>query len=181
MNGDSPTSLAARRFERVVGPWLPEMRRLATHLTGSAEQAEDLVQDLVVRLYPRLDQVARLERPRPWLARVLYRLFVDEWRRRRSGPALAPEAEVDDQPATGDVPDEAFERALTRNRLQAALDRLPEAQREAVILHDVEGYGLAEIGEITGVAEGTLKSRLHRARMRLRALLIEGTEGPGDT
>lgn len=164
-------SLEAKRFERLVEPWRADLRRLALRLTGNGDDADDLLQDLMVRLRPRLDEVAALDRPRPWLARVLYRLFIDDWRRRQAGPERDDEADVDAQPGAGDLPDEAFERALTRERLQAALDRLPAEQREVVLLYDVEGYRLAEIAEITETPTGTLKSRLHRARSALRAQL----------
>lgn len=162
-------SLQAKRFERAVGPDMDHLRRLAIRLTGNTDDAEDLLQDLMLRLQPRMDEVVALERPRPWLARVLYRLFVDEWRRRRSAPGIDDSADPDDA-VSGEVhPDEAFEQGLTRSRLQRALDRLPAFQRELVIMHDVEGYTLVEVAEITATPTGTLKSRLHRARTALRA------------
>lgn len=160
-----------KRFERAVGPWMEDLRRLAMRLTGSVDDTEDLLQDLWIRLQPRLDEVEELDHPRPWLARVLYRMFVDRWRRDQAGPVRDEGVDLDDAVATGDLPDEAFERGMRRDRLQAALDGLPSFQRELVILHDVEGYTLTEISEITGTPTGTLKSRLHRARNSLRILL----------
>lgn len=165
-------SLQAKRFERAIRPWLDDLWRLAIRLTGSADDAEDLLQDLMLRLQPRMDEVAALDQPRPWLARVLYRMFVDQWRRRRNAPDRGDDSEVDEYPGVEDAPDTAFERALTRERLQRALDRLPDFQREVVLLHDVEGYTLTEIGTITDTPSGTLKSRLHRARAALRADLL---------
>lgn len=162
-------SLQTKRFERAVGPDMDHLRRLATRLTGSPDDAEDLLQDLMLRLQPRMEEVVLLEKPRPWLSRVLYRLFVDEWRRRRSGPGIDGGVDPDDA-ATDDLdPENAFEQGLTRARLQVALDRLPAFQRELVIMHDVEGYTLVEVAEITSTPTGTLKSRLHRARSALRA------------
>ncbi|MDX1610111.1 MAG: RNA polymerase sigma factor [Halofilum sp. (in: g-proteobacteria)] len=166
-------SLQAKRFERSIRPWLDDLRRLAIRLTGSPDDAEDLLQDLLLRLHPRMEEVAALDQPRPWLARVLYRMFVDQWRRRRSGPELDHDAAVDEQAGLEDAPDAVFERGLTRQRLQAALDRLPAFQREIVLLHDVEGYTLTEVCTITDVPTGTLKSRLHRARLALRADLLQ--------
>lgn len=171
-------SLAHKRFQRHVEPWLPELRRLALRLTGSADDADDLLGDLVERLYPRIDEIARLDRPKPWLTRVLYRLFVDRWRRSHSGFDVDPDAVPEDWPSADDLPETELERQLTRQRLQTALDRLSPVHRELVILYDVEGYSLGEIAEITDTATGTLKSRLHRARRRLREILADGTE-PG--
>lgn len=166
-------SLQQKRFERAVKPYLKDLRRLALRFTGNDDDADDLLQELATRLQGRLDEVAQLEQPRPWLARALYRLFVDQWRRQRARPESDDEADIDAQPTPTDAPDEVFERSLTRERLQAALDALPAFQRELVILHDVEGYTLPEISTITGSPLGTLKSRLHRARTSLREYLLE--------
>ncbi|MDZ7828729.1 MAG: RNA polymerase sigma factor [Halofilum sp. (in: g-proteobacteria)] len=176
-------SLQVRRFEKVIRPWLNDLRRLAIRLTGSTDDADDLLQELMLRLQPRMHEVAALDQPRPWLARVLYRLFVDQWRRRRNAPDVDDESDVDRQPSHADLPDTVFERALTRERLQSALDDLPAFQRELVILHDVEGYTLAEVATMTGTPTGTLKSRLHRARAALRETLVgfdDGTFSRGD-
>ncbi len=162
-------SLQEKRFERAIGPDMDHLRRLAIRLTGSTDDAEDLLQDLMLRIQPRMDEVVALERPRPWLSRVLYRLFVDEWRRRRSGPDIDGAVEPDDAVSGEAHPEDAFERGLTRTRLQNALDRLPAFHRELVLMHDVEGYTLVEVAEITETPTGTLKSRLHRARAALRA------------
>lgn len=162
-------SLQAKRFERAIGRELDHLRRLAIRLTGSRADAEDLLQDLMLRLQPRMGEVVALEKPRPWLSRVLYRLFVDDWRRRRSAPEIDASVEPDDGAGDEVQPEDAFERGLTRARLQSALDRLPAFQREIIIMHDVEGYTLVEVAEITGTPTGTLKSRLHRARGTMRA------------
>jgi len=162
-------SLQAKRFERAIAPSMDHLRRLAIRLTGSTADAEDLLQDLMLRLHPRMDEVVALEKQRPWLSRVLYRLFVDEWRRRRSAPEIDASVEPDDGAGNEALPEDAFERGLTRARLQNALDRLPAFQREIVIMHDVEGYTLVEVAEITDTPTGTLKSRLHRARATMRA------------
>ena len=171
----SVSGLQARQFERLLQLHWQSLRRLAIRLTGNPEDAEDLLQDLVERVTPRMGEVIGLDAPRPWLARVLYRLFVDRWRRGEAAPNTDTEADVEAQPDHRDLPEAAFDRALTLDRLQAALDRLSPALREAVILHDVEGYKLTEIGTIVGVPTGTLKSRLHRGRARLRELLVDGT------
>jgi len=174
-------SLAHKRFQNHIEPWLPDLRRLAIRLTGNRDDADDLLGDLIERLYPRLDEIEQLDRPKPWLTRVLYRLFVDRWRRAHSGFEIDPEALPEEHASADALPETDFDRQLTRERLQAALDCLPAQHREVVILYDVEGYSLGEIGEITDTAIGTLKSRLHRARVRLREHLADGTERDGDS
>ena len=177
----SVSGLQARQFEKLLQLHWESLRRLAIRLTGDPEDAEDLLQDLVERVTPRMGEVIRLDSPRPWLARVLYRLFIDRWRRSQAAPANDADADVEAQADHRDLPEAAFERALTLDRLQAALDRLSPPLREVVILHDVEGYKLTEIQTIVGAPTGTLKSRLHRGRARLRELLVDGTFSRSDS
>lgn len=177
----------AAEFERVLRPLIPVLFRHAFRWTGARDQAEDLVQELLVRLYPRLDELAALDRVEPWALRVMYRIFVDQLRRSRNSP-VRPLHEFAGTPAEasddglGQFPDDApqppelAERALTSRRLAAAWAELNDDQRAVVAMHDIEGYRLEEIAEIFGTPVGTLKSRLHRARNRLRELL--GDEEP---
>lgn len=170
-----------RRFERLLSRHWDSLRRMAIRLTGDPDAGDDLLQDLVERATPHRDELLGLDNPRAWLARVLYRLFVDQWRHARAGPDVDPDAEVDTQPAADerDIPDAEFDRALTRERLQAALEQLSPGMRDVVLLHDLEGYTLVEIAGIVETPVGTLKSRLHRGRARLRGLLVDGTfSGP---
>lgn len=176
----------ASDFERVMRAHLPSLYRLAFRLTGSETDAEDLLQDLLLRLHSRATELTALDRPGPWLARVLYRLYVDGYRRERLRPNPAADYRSgnpgdEDDPVTSaeagpeSDPEKLAERAHDTARLQRALDALPEEQRTVVLMHDVEGYRLTELSELTDVPVGTLKSRLHRARRSLRDLLTEGT------
>jgi RNA polymerase sigma-70 factor (ECF subfamily) len=147
--------------------------RAGYRLTRSAADAEDLVQEVCVRAYPRLAEIERLEQPRGWLLRVLYRLFVDQRRRydRKHVRAIDENEEfVSAEPG----PAEEADRALDRWRVEDAWRYLNQEQRVLLALHDVEGYTLVEIHSLTGLKEGTIKSRLHRARVRLGRLLQRG-------
>lgn len=168
----------------VLRPHVAELYRLAYRLTGSETDSEDLLQDLVVKLHGRADEIASLDKPGIWLARVLYRQYVDGYRRaaRRPMPASELGDDTDDDPVAGVVehesrqPEHLTERHLEADRLQAALDRLNADQRDVVVLHDVEGYRLTELEALLSLPVGTLKSRLHRGRRQLRVLLVDGTE-----
>lgn len=168
-------------FEAAVAPYVERLHRLAWRLTGhSPEEAEELLQELLLRLY-RDGGFQDREDPGSWLNRVLYNLWVD--RLRRQGARVPFEDVALDDDALGvelpgrtdSEPGELTERALTAERIVAALDQLPQAQRLAIVLHDAEGYTLPEIAEMTGVTTGTLKSRLSRARASLRSILSRGT------
>ena len=78
---------------------------------------------------------------------------------------------LDDEPALPDAPARASPSAVTKMDLERAMAQLPEGCRTAFVLHDVQGLEHREVGEIMGIAEGTSKSQVHKARLRLRALL----------
>lgn len=168
---------AAAEFERLLRPHVPALYRAAYRWVGSVEHAEDLVQDVLVKLYPRLAELRALDRVRPWVMRVMYRLFIDQLRRERHSPMQFGADEAEDagledgylDPGAG--PQELTERQLTQERILAVWPRLGEDHRVVLSLHDIEDYSLPELAEMLDVPIGTLKSRLHRARARLRELL----------
>lgn len=182
MPPSSPPSPAARAFAALLEPLIPVLYRHAVRWTAAQDQAEDLVQELLVRLYPRMDEVAALDRVQPWALKVMYRIFVDQHRREANSPVRSLDylpgagVETSDPPLDRCVsddphPPELVERELTGERLAMAWSRLGADQRVVVAMHDIEGYGLAELAVLLDVPVGTLKSRLHRARARLRELL----------
>ena len=163
-----------KQFEQLLQPHLHRLYKLAYRFTGQRADAEDLVQDVVVKLYPRLQEIQKIEQLGPWLARVLYRHFVDQLRSKRRSPlhlVNKDESILDEHKDEIPDPAENVEAVLLQNRLQDALNQLNEDQHAVMILHDVEGYTLNEIHGMFDVSIGTLKSRLNRARSRLRELL----------
>jgi len=173
------TRTNASEFELLVMPHLPGLYRLAYRFTGKREDAEDLVQDLLVKVYPRRHELDGGGQVRAWLAKVLYRMFVDQWRGRQVTPVyLVHDVEsgaegdpLDKVAAEQDSLDHSVFCTQRQRYLLAALERLSEDHRAILILHDVEGYCLSELEPILELPLGTLKSRLHRARANLRAVL----------
>jgi len=169
----------AAEFERLMREHVAPLYRAAYRWTGAVDRAEDLVQQLLVRLYPRLAELRELDRLRPWALRVMYRIFVDGIRRERASPVqfgaetAADEATGEDEPwlDPGPGPAELAEQELTQERLVRAWERLGQDHRVVLSLHDIEDYSLPELSQIMDIPLGTLKSRLHRARARLRELL----------
>ena len=152
------------RFTTLIRQHYQALYRAAYRLTRSVVDAEDLVQEVCVRAYPRLGEVEQLEHPRGWLLRVLYRLFVDLRRRykRKNVRAIDEEEEfASSEPS----PAEEADRALDRGRIEDAWQHLSQEQRLLLAMHDVEGYSLATSSTLTGLKDGTIKSRLHRARV----------------
>lgn len=167
----------AARYEALVRPHLDRLYRYARQLTQDEVRAEDLVQALLLKLYPRLDELEALDKPGPWMARALHNLFIDELRAGQRNPVELVEAYDEDFEAwpapLAAAPDAVVERMLDGERLSAALAQLSPEHRAVVAWHDIEGYTLEELSRTHGIPLGTLKSRLHRARAHLRRLLAE--------
>lgn len=177
----------ARRFEKCVRPHLSSLYRFAYRLTGQRDDAEDLVQDVLVKLYPRADEVLTLERPGPWLRKVLYRQFVDDRRRDSRAPFIRRELGEDNesydrlmQLVEGGVrPDFALEGDQLRRVMREILDSLPAEQSALLLLHDVDGWRQEDIAMVMDIAVGTVKSRLHRCRLALRERMAQQLEPSG--
>lgn len=162
---------ATARFAAIVEPHYEVLYRVAYRLSRSAHDAEDLAQEVCVRAYARLDELELLEQPRGWLLRVLYRLFVDTVRRYERKHVGSIDDVATELVSEEPTPIEEVELYLTRRRLDSAWKHLDSEQQALLVLHEIEGHTLGELVELTGLKEGTLKSRLHRARVRLGKLL----------
>ena len=167
----------ARLFEQLLQPHMSRLFRFAYRLTHSRPEAEDLFQDVLTKLYSRLEELSALRDPAPGLNRVLYNHFIDNQRRY----ARRRLVDVDEGQLAGQsiesLPDPAGDADPGRlDALEKALGQLSDKHRTVVLLHDAEGYKLEEIQGFTGMPLGTVKSRLHRARARLREILdADGT------
>jgi len=168
-------------FSELIRPHLERMYRLAFRLTGNRDDAQDLVQDVMLKLYPRRDRLSEIDKVAPWLGKVVYRQFIDNRRRyaaRRlhvvtdNYDVIDPDQALAVQISTEDLVD----AEINITRVESAVAELSEDHRLIINLHDVEGYTISEIAEITGIPMGTLKSRRQRARERLQDLLEEGPE-----
>jgi len=165
-------------FERLVRPHFDRLYRLAWRLTGHKAEAEDLFQELLIKAYSKLDDLIKIEEPASWLSRVMYNMFIDEKRRyARRRMHTVEEGQMSGDGLQGlpgpDDPVRDNERMEKMRQLDAALSELSDEHRQIVLLHDTEGYKLTEIHELMGIPVGTVKSRLHRARTRLREILTQ--------
>ncbi len=156
-------------FEDGLLALLPRLRRFAAGLTHSLNEGDDLCQMTIERALRSRDQWAEGTRLDSWVYRIMRNIWIDEIRaRRRRGQTFAdPDTGVD----VG-VPGNQ-EARVELSLVDRALSRLPDEQREAILLVMVEGYGYREAAEIIGCPEGTLTSRLIRGRDALQQMLKE--------
>ncbi len=144
------------------------VRRLTRAVTGDAHDADDAAQDAFLSALDRIETYDASRPFGPWLMRIATNASIDLVRRRavRRTDALDERA-----PTRGPSPASDAEAAEIRAKLEAALVQLPERQRVAVTLFDVEGYSHAEIAAVLGIPEGTVRSDVFHARRTLRVAL----------
>lgn len=174
--GRKITIMTSLGFEELLQRHLNDMFAFAFYLSGSKEAAEDLVQDLFVNLSERQVKTDGVQNPRAWLASLLYRLFVDQWRKEQRSPihyggdsnnsnfgedCIVKAIDASPGPAA------LVQMKEEQERLYIALQELADKHKHVIILHDIQGYSLPEVEVIMSVPIGTLKSRLHRARDKL--------------
>ena len=169
----SQTSISGDAFRRHVVPELPVLLRVARRLTGNPADAEDLVQETLIRAYRAVDRFDG-RHPRAWLLTILR----NTWRNmnRRTRPRL-----LDDEDAILAVPadgadgrsgaEEQVLDGVLDAELVAGLQGLSQKHRAVVALVDIDGLSYQEAADVLGVPAGTVMSRLHRARAKLRKRL----------
>lgn len=160
-------------YQRCVLPEVEVLLRVARGMTGQSADAEDLVQDTLLRAWRSIATFDG-QHPRAWLLTIMRNAHVNRSRRQR--PVLLDDPEVtferhrgttDDVPSAEDlVVDQTFDAAV-----ETAVAGLSEQFREVLVLVDVQGLSYAAAAQVLGVPEGTVMSRLHRARKRVRAHL----------
>jgi RNA polymerase sigma factor (sigma-70 family) len=166
-----PTEWAAPSWDEVVRTHSARVYRLAYRLTGNAHDAEDLTQDVFVRVFRSLSAYTpgTFE---GWLHRITTNLFLDLMRRRAR---IRFEALADDAPerlaGREPSPAQAYDDTHWDDDVQRALDALAPEFRAAVVLCDIEQLTYEEIADVLGIKLGTVRSRIHRGRTQLRAAL----------
>jgi RNA polymerase sigma-70 factor (ECF subfamily) len=153
---------------------------VALRTLGDREEAADAVQDALISAYRSAEKFRGDAAVTTWLHRIVVNACLDRIRRRQARPTVPlPETDAGIFAIRGGPPDTDPDTALA---VHAALGQLPAEQRTALVLLDMQGYSVAEIAQILGVAEGTVKSRCARGRARLAILLghLRTPDGPGN-
>lgn len=155
-----------QRFEAEALPHLRSLYGTAYRLTHNAHDAEDLVQETLLRAYRGFDRFREGSNIRAWLYTILYRVQTDAYRRAGRSPGMV---ELTGEGPAVPPPQDAL--AMGGEEIERALTRLPPPFRTAVVLRDVEEFTYEEIARIMEVPIGTVMSRIHRGRALLREML----------
>ncbi|PWT83927.1 MAG: RNA polymerase subunit sigma-24 [Blastocatellia bacterium] len=160
----------AEAFATVYRQHAPRIYSLACRLAGSAEDGEDLLQEIFLQAYRKLGSFKGEAALGTWLYRLAVNYCLDVVRSRS-----AKNRKLTDtlDAVSAFEPAAPRQTPLARIDLERALARLPDGCREAFVLHDVEGFDHKEVGRLLGIAEGTSKSQVFKARMKLRCMLME--------
>jgi len=161
----------AAAFEELYRQHAGRLYNLAFRMAGSAQEADDLLQDVFLHAHCKLGSFRGDSSLGTWLYRLAMNHCLDYLRGRQVKMGRATDsldADGVDEPA---APAPAVPAAISRMDLERAIGRLPEGCRAAFLLHDVEGFEHHEVARILGVSQGTSKSQVHKARMKLRAML----------
>ena len=186
MADPSPVGLTEadkERFQVETLPLLDSLYGAAMRMTRNPADAEDLVQETMLRAYRAFDRFEPGTNLKAWLFRILTNAYINTYRKRQREPKKVSADELDDfdlyqelknhDPQFSETPETLVLDQLVDSDILEAIEDLPEQFRLAVVLSDVEGFSYAEMAEIMDVPMGTVMSRLHRGRKALQKRLWE--------
>jgi len=172
LNGDNDA------FGEVVTRYERPIYNLAYRMTGNVTDAADLTQEIFIHLHRKVAGFRGDAAFSTWLYRLAIN-YSKDWLRKEGRRAPVVEINEEIMPDSDAGPGQLYEKKEVQELVQSAILTLPEDQRIAIILHDIQGYNYEEIADITGVPIGTVKSRLARARLKLAEKLVWVMEQPG--
>ncbi len=167
-------------FGEIVERYTPVIYSLAVRMLDSAEDAEEATQEVFLKAYRSLSRFHLSKRFYPWLYTIAVNYLRSQRRKRRRRDPSGDLSYDESLPAgAADGPHEAPETSLLRTEARRSVDRglerLKAAHREVFVLRELEGLSVADVAEVLGIAEGTVKTHLHRAKRELaRHVLDEG-------
>lgn len=176
-------------FKVLVRRYQTRAFALAYRLIGNAEEAEEIVQDCFIKVHQNLDKYRAQTSFAPWIARICQNLCMDAIRmkqRRRDDEVLSfdPQAYGSDDECgsgagrtvsqvadSGPSPSQVLDNQEESRLLEESIRLLPDNQRVVLVLHDIQGFSYQQIAEIVGTSIGTVRSRLHYGRMKMKEML----------
>ena len=169
------------RYEREALIHIDALMRTARRMTKSETDAEDLVQETMLKAYRFFDKFEEGTNCKAWLFKIMTNIFINNYRSKSKAPESVAVEDIDDGFLYGQLaknygvsdPEKEFFSKIFDDDIKNAIKDLPEDFRIVVVLSFLEGFSYQEIAEITGLQIGTVKSRLHRGRKLLQKSLLE--------
>jgi RNA polymerase sigma-70 factor (ECF subfamily) len=158
-------------FDELYQQHAPRLYNLAYRMAGGANDADDLLQEIFLLAYRKMGSFRGESSLGTWLYRLAMNHCLDVLRSRQA--RMGHQTDSLDEDGAAEPTAAPALGAVSRIDLDRAIGRLPHACRAAFLLHDVEGFGHHEVGAILGISEGTSKSQVHKARLRIRAYLTQ--------
>lgn len=173
LNGDSAA------FGQLVRRYQDRLYNTIVHVVGCREEAEDVVQDAFVQAFVKLDTFKGNSAFYTWLYRIAFNTAISHKRRKKVEVSVdqSRERSGEEPEDSGDAPDDRLQREERVGQVRAALDLLSEEHRAILVLREMEGCCYESISDILDLPIGTVRSRLHRARLQLRDHLQEVLQG----
>jgi len=160
-------------FEKLYRRHFRRVYAICLRMTGNTAEAEDLTQDVFTNLFRKIGQFRGMSAFTTWLHRFTVNQVLMYFRKRKSRPEFTTEeGETPVQIVQGTANPDRMP-IIDRLAIEQAIAQLPPGYRQIFVLHDVEGYEHEEIAQMLGIAVGTSKSQLHKARLKLRSLIRE--------
>jgi len=180
---ETTPSLARKReaFEKEALPHMDALYRTALRMTKNVGDAEDLVQEAIVKAYRFWDKFEPGSNCRAWLFKIMTNVFINEYRSKSRSPMSVNVDDIDDNYLYGQLatnseganPEKEFFAKILDDDVKRAIDKLPDDFKMVIVLSFIEGFSYQEIAEIADLQLGTVKSRLHRGRKLLQKELLE--------
>lgn len=169
-------------WEVLVRTYQSRIYGIAYAYVGNADEARDLAQDAFIRVYQRLHTCREPERFLPWLVRLARNVCLDHLRRQKARPALteSPVEEMDTLHTSDPSPEEDLTAQRRRDLIYQGLQRLGSLSRDVLVLKEMQELKITEIAEMLRVPQGTIKSRLNRARLELAQAITTLMQASGD-
>jgi RNA polymerase sigma-70 factor, ECF subfamily len=168
---------SAVEADPLSGEYINGLYGYAMVLTRNHAEAEDLVQETYVRAIPAMGRLRPESNIKAWLFKILRNIWLNQLRKRRSDPSIVPADEergsLDNLVNPGKNSYEIYAGEVERRRVRAAIEELPMESREIILLREFEELSYQEIAGLLGCPQGTVMSRLARARSKLRMLLAD--------
>lgn len=165
-------------FEKLVTAYEKNVYNIALRMVGDPDDAADMTQETFIKAYRSLSSFRGDSKFSSWLYRIASNVCLDFLRSRSRHPQVSLSTVDEDDRATFELPDmrqnpeEQLMKKLGMEAVRRGLEQLPEQQRQILVLRELGGLSYAELAQTLGLEEGTVKSRIFRARKRLCALLL---------